>query len=146
MFFATHPTKWRRERIRMTAQELSQPKGLLAQGGPNFSDEPAVVRAMWEDMLASLATKAEVDDSLDEPGLRVSADRYLAGRDPAADLASPVFADLSGLLPLLIEVGSGEILLDDSTRLAAKAGADEVDVTLHVWPEMVHDCHFSPSC
>lgn len=102
----------------------------------------AVTLSPWTDLTfsgASMSTKAEVDNSLDEPGLRVSAERYLAGADPASPLASPVFADLSGLPPLLIEVGSGEILLDDSTRLAAKAASDEVDVTLHVWPEMVHD-------
>jgi acetyl esterase/lipase len=102
----------------------------------------AALLSPWTDLTLtgdSISDKADVDDSLDEPGLRISAERYLAGRDSRTPLASPLFADLTGLPPLLVEVGSSEILLDDSTRLAAKAGAAEVDVTLHVWPRLVHD-------
>lgn len=63
---------------------------------------------------------------------------YLAGADPTQPLASPVLADLTGLPPLFIQVGSHEIILDDSRRLAERAEADGVQVYLDVWPEMIH--------
>ncbi|MGN5380761.1 alpha/beta hydrolase [Streptomyces lasalocidi] len=53
-------------------------------------------------------------------------------------MASPVFADLTGLAPLLIQVGSHEILLDDAVRLASRAAADDVHVELQVWPQVPH--------
>nr|WP_220702409.1 alpha/beta hydrolase [Rhodococcus opacus] len=53
-------------------------------------------------------------------------------------LASPLHADLTGLPPLLIQVGSAEILLDDATRLAARAGAAHVHTELQIWPHMMH--------
>jgi monoterpene epsilon-lactone hydrolase len=56
-------------------------------------------------------------------------------KDP---LISPLFADLSGVPPLLIQVGSAETLLADATRLAAFAGAADVEVTLQIWPQMIH--------
>jgi acetyl esterase/lipase len=56
-------------------------------------------------------------------------------RDPRL---SALYADLRGLPPTLIQVGSAETLLDDSTRLAAAAGAAEVAVTLEIWPHMIH--------
>ena len=58
--------------------------------------------------------------------------------DPRHPLASPVYADLTGLPPLMIQVGDAEAFLDDSTTLAANARAAGVDVTLEVWPEMIH--------
>jgi monoterpene epsilon-lactone hydrolase len=96
----------------------------------------------WTDLTFTgdtLATKAEVDNSLSEAGLRSGAAQYLAGHSATDPLVSPLLGTLTGLAPLLIEVGSDEILLSDSTRFAAKAGESLVDVTLHVWPEMVHD-------
>jgi acetyl esterase/lipase len=63
---------------------------------------------------------------------------YLGEADPRHPLASPIYADLHGLPPLLIEVGDDEILLDDSRRLAARARADGVDVTLREWPKLFH--------
>ena len=64
---------------------------------------------------------------------------YTQGRaDPLAPLCSPLNGDLRGLPPLLIQVGDAEVLLDDSTRLAAKARAAGVDATLSVYPEMPH--------
>ena len=59
-------------------------------------------------------------------------DHYLAGHDPKDELASPLLADLTGLPPLLIQVGTAEVLLDDSLRLAARAAEHEVDVSLDV--------------
>ncbi len=56
-------------------------------------------------------------------------------RDP---LVSPVFANVSGLPPMLIHVGDDEILLSDSTRFAEKLEAAGVDVEIEIWPEMWH--------
>jgi acetyl esterase/lipase len=66
------------------------------------------------------------------------AGRYMPNGDRSAPLASPVFARLAGLPPLLIQVGSHEVLLDDAVRLAANAGRDDVDVTLQIAPEGTH--------
>jgi acetyl esterase/lipase len=63
---------------------------------------------------------------------------YLNGADPRTPLAAPLYADLRGLPPLLIQVGRREVLLDDSTRLALAAQRAGVDVTLEVWPGMIH--------
>ncbi|HEY3560659.1 MAG TPA: alpha/beta hydrolase [Kribbella sp.] len=60
------------------------------------------------------------------------AEHYLGGADAHNELASPVFADLTGLAPLLVQVGSAEVLLDDSLRLVARAAEQEVDVSLDV--------------
>lgn len=63
---------------------------------------------------------------------------YLGDADPRQPSVSPVFGDFTGIPPLLIQVGEHEMLRDDSVRVAAKARADGVDVTLEVWPGMVH--------
>ncbi len=61
-----------------------------------------------------------------------------AGMDRRDPRLSALYAELRGLPPLLIQVGSAETLLADSTRLAAAAGAAEVEVTLEIWPRMIH--------
>ena len=66
---------------------------------------------------------------------------YLGGASPRTPGASPVHANLAGLPPLLIQVGSTEVLLDDSTHLAERAGAAGVKVRLDVWPQMFHVWH-----
>ncbi len=66
------------------------------------------------------------------------AELYLVNTDPRNPLASPVFGDYTGIPPLLIQAGEHEMLRDDSVRVAAKARADGVKVTLEVWPGMVH--------
>jgi acetyl esterase/lipase len=66
------------------------------------------------------------------------AQHYLAGHDPRDELISPVFADLIGLPPLLIQVGSHEVLLDDAVRLATRAAESEVDVALEVVAGVPH--------
>jgi epsilon-lactone hydrolase len=86
---------------------------------------------------------ARKDLMLDVRKERKSVEIYLGGTDPRAPLASPYFADLSGLPPLLIQVGSHELLLSDSMRLADKARAAGVDVTLEVWPGMQHEWQFA---
>ena len=98
----------------------------------------------WVDLAcagASMKTKAAEDPSLTEHGLRVTAAHYLHGASATLPLASPIHADLTGLPPLLIHVGSTEILLDDAVRLAAAAGAAGVSVRLEIWPRMIHDWH-----
>lgn len=70
--------------------------------------------------------------------MALGAELYLAGADPRTPLASPLFADLRGLPPLLIHVGADEILLDDSTRLAERAREAGVAVELRVWQWVPH--------
>src|SRR5260370_40101787 len=66
---------------------------------------------------------------------------YLAGTDPAHPLVSPLHADLAGLPPLLVQVGSAETLLDDAVRIVRRAGAADVRVRLAIWPHMSHAWH-----
>ncbi len=87
---------------------------------------------------ASFATKAGVDPNISAAAIRTRVDDYLADTDATDPLVSPVFADLSGLPPLLIQAGSHEVLLDDATRLAVKAAADDVAVTLDITPGVPH--------
>jgi acetyl esterase/lipase len=70
--------------------------------------------------------------------LQRMAGEYLQGGDPKQPLASPLYANLQGLPPLLMQVGDAEVLLDDTTRVAEKAKAVGVDVTVEVYPEMMH--------
>jgi epsilon-lactone hydrolase len=87
---------------------------------------------------SSYAGKADADPAISAQAIRTRAADYLAGADPADPLVSPVFADLSGLPPLLIQAGSHEVLLDDATRLAVKAAADDVAVILDITPGVPH--------
>ena len=98
----------------------------------------------WTDMEAtgqSFATNAEVDPNVDRDRIYQIAKIYLAGKDPRAPLASPIHADLSGLPPLLLQVGSIETLLDDTTVLAKKAKEAGVEVEVDVWDDMPHVWH-----
>jgi monoterpene epsilon-lactone hydrolase len=70
--------------------------------------------------------------------LRRRAADYAGGNDPATAQISPIFADLTDLPPLLIQAGSHEILLDDAIRLAARAAAADVAVTLEITPDVHH--------
>jgi monoterpene epsilon-lactone hydrolase len=87
---------------------------------------------------SSITGKAQADPAFGAEAIRTRAADYLAGTDPADPLVSPIFADLSGLPPLLIQAGSHEVLLDDATRLAAKAAADDVAVILDITPGVPH--------
>jgi len=87
---------------------------------------------------ASYAGKAHADPAITARAIRTRAADYLAGTDPADPRVSPLFADLTGLPPLLIQAGSHEVLLDDATRLAAKAAADDVAVILDITPGVPH--------
>ena len=99
------------------------------------------VASPWVDLTttgASMTTKADVDPSLTAAGLRRRARDYATSHDLADGRISPVFADLTNFPPLLIQVGGNEVLLDDATRLAARAAADGVPVTLEVTPDVPH--------
>ncbi len=98
----------------------------------------------WVDLLntgGSIAGKADVDPMIGKAYLDDLASQYLGGADPRSPRASPLYADLHGLPPLLIQVGTAETLLDDATRLAARAGAADVRATLSTWPHMIHVWH-----
>ncbi|MGO4327636.1 alpha/beta hydrolase [Cupriavidus sp. M-11] len=99
----------------------------------------------WTDLTMSgdsIRAKADVDPIISMEGLQAFARSYLQeDNDPRNPLASPLFGDLAGLPPMQIHVGGDESLLDDATRLAARAGAAGVDVTLKVWPGMFHEWH-----
>ncbi len=108
----------------------------------------------WTDLTlsgATLATKADVDPLMHKEYLAELVAAYLpAGMDPKDPRVSPLYADLKGLPPTLIQVGSAETLLDDATRFAEAAGAADVAVTLEVWPHMIHafpvwNAHLEPA-
>jgi acetyl esterase/lipase len=104
----------------------------------------ALLISPWADLTgkaASHSTKAAEDPTLTAEALRISADYYLGGASAEHPLASPIHADLSGLPPLLIQVGSAEILLDDAVALAAAAGRANAAVRLEIWPDMPHVWH-----
>jgi acetyl esterase/lipase len=86
----------------------------------------------------TIVGKQTVDPILTPEGLRLRIPDYVAGADAADPLISPVFANLSGLPPLLIQVGSHEILLSDALRLAGQAATADVPVTLEVVPGVPH--------
>jgi epsilon-lactone hydrolase len=99
----------------------------------------------WTDLTMSgstLATKDAVDPLIHQGYLCELADAYLGRaadrKDPSV---SPLFAELTGMPPMLIQVGSAETLLDDSVRLAAAAGQADVPVSLEIWPHMIHAWH-----
>ena len=93
----------------------------------------------------SLQTKANVDPIVSSELLNMVANSYLPDGNFLNPIVSPIHADLSNLPPLLIHVGSQEVLLDDSLRLASKAAEDNVTVELKVWQDMIHCFHqFAP--
>jgi len=87
---------------------------------------------------ATMETKREVDVLMSPDNLKARVSDYASGQDAALGLISPIFADLSGLPPLIIQVGSHEVLLDDAVRLAQSAAATDVEVTLDITPRVPH--------
>jgi acetyl esterase/lipase len=86
----------------------------------------------------TLAGKSELDPLLSPEGLRARVPDYVGGADAADPYISPIFGDLRGLPPLLIQVGSHEVLLSDALRLAGRAAIADVPVTLEVTPGVPH--------
>jgi len=104
---------------------------------------PAAVAVLspWVDLTASgesMRTRRGIDPVFEPSDIEGYVAKYLGDGDRRAPLASPLFADLHGLPPLLIQVGGNELLLDDAVRLASRAAADDVDVTLRVWAGVPH--------
>jgi epsilon-lactone hydrolase len=98
----------------------------------------------WVDLALtgeSMGTNATHDPIVSRAMLLGWGKLYLGDHDPLTPLASPLYADLRGLPPLLIQAASAEVLLDDATRLAVRAAAGGVRTTLEIWPEMLHVWH-----
>ncbi|MER7243244.1 alpha/beta hydrolase [Kribbella sp. NPDC000426] len=121
---------------------------ILAARREDLPLPPAVVVfSPWVDLTlsgASMDARGDFDPLFSRAHMEAYAEHYLAGHDPKDELASPLLADLTGLPPLLIQVGTAEVLLDDSLQLAARAAEQEVDVSLdvvagapHVYPYML---------
>ena len=109
-------------------------------------DQPAAMITMspWVNLACdgeTMDSKAKQDPVATQEGLLRCARDYLNGQDVKDPFVSPAFADLRGLPPLLIQVGTREILLDDSRKLAVRARADDVPVRLEEWPGQIHTWH-----
>ena len=102
----------------------------------------------WVDMEGlggSMTTRADKDPMVQREGLVAMGGVYLGSADPRSPLAAPMYADLAGLPPLLIQVGTRETLYDDATRLARVAMDSEVETVFEPWKEMIHVWHlFAP--
>ncbi|MCC7365549.1 MAG: alpha/beta hydrolase [Dehalococcoidia bacterium] len=103
----------------------------------------AAVISPWTDLActgASITARKHLDPIITgDP--RGSAAQYLGGHDPYDPAASPLYADFHGFPPLLVQVGTAEVLFDDSARLAARACEAGVPVCFEPWPDMVHVWH-----
>jgi len=86
----------------------------------------------------TMDTKHEVDPLMSRQALQARVTDYTAGHDATVGLISPIFADLSGLPPLIIQAGTHEVLLDDAVRLAQQAATADVEVTLDITPRVPH--------
>lgn len=98
----------------------------------------------WVDMEAlgkSFVDRAATDPTVQKETILTMANWYLGGADPRHPHVAPIYGDLRGLPPLLIQVGAVETLLDDSIALARTAGMADVPVELQIWPEMIHIWH-----
>ncbi|MBJ7483883.1 alpha/beta hydrolase [Brevundimonas sp.] len=101
----------------------------------------AYCQSPWVDLECvgeSMDSIADADVLLRRDFLLVQAERYLGGRSGQDPLANPLFANLRGLPPMMIQAGSAEILLDDAIRLAERAGKAGVEITLEIAPDMLH--------
>ena len=98
----------------------------------------------WVDLAVmgeSMESKAAEDPIVSRAMLSEWAKLYLGKNDARTPLASPLYAELRGLPPMMIQVGSAEVLLDDAKGLAERASAAGVETRLEVWPEMIHVWH-----
>ncbi len=133
------------QRIALCGESAGGGLALAAMISLREAGEPlpacAWLSSPWTDLAQSgetMKTKDEIDPLVHKPYLDELAAVYLHGADVRNPLVSPIYADLHGLPPLLIHVGSAETLLDDSVRIATRAGAAGVRVTLDIWPNMIH--------
>jgi len=101
----------------------------------------AFVMSPYADLTLSgttIETKREADPLLSREALAARVPDYTSGQDAALGLISPIFADLTGLPPLIIQAGTHEVLLDDAIRLARQAATADVQVTLDITPQVPH--------
>ncbi len=101
----------------------------------------ALVMSPYADLTlagTTMETKREVDPLMSREALQPRVTDYTGGQDAALGLISPIFAELSGLPPLIIQAGSHEVLLDDALRLAKQAATADVEVTLDITPGVPH--------
>jgi acetyl esterase/lipase len=101
----------------------------------------AVAISPWVDLEGigtSMTARAAQDPMVQKDGLLWMAGMYLGGRDAKTPLAAPLHADLKGLPPILVQAGTAETLLDDSTRIAERLHAAGVELRLSIWPNMLH--------
>ena len=116
---------------------------LLASLGKDGPAQPAAAFLLspWADLTLSgetMTSMVGIDPVFTREKVSVRAADYVGATNPADPSISPIFADLHGLPPILIQAGSHEILLDDSIRLARRAAVDDVDITLNVTPGVPH--------
>ncbi|WMJ69212.1 alpha/beta hydrolase [Stenotrophomonas sp. 24(2023)] len=90
---------------------------------------------------ASIDTRDGLDPQASRQGLTLLAKAFLNGALPTDPDASPVFADVRGLPPILVQIGENEVMLSDAMRLATHLGENRVRVSLEVWPGMFHVWH-----
>jgi len=117
---------------------------LAARGEGLPMPAAACLISPWTDLTCAsetYKTRAEADPMIEAEGIRAMAGVYLGGANPRDPLASPNFADLAGLPPMLIQVGDDEVLLDDSRILAKRAREAGCDVELEVSDGMIHVWH-----
>ena len=122
----------------ISALAAARDRGLPAPAG-------ALCFSPWTDLACtgpSMSSKAASDPVIQKAGALLFADLYLNGAPATAPLASPLYADVRGLPPVLIQVGEREVLLDDAVRMAARLREAGVDARLDVWEDMVHVWHF----
>ena len=138
-------SRLRESRSGVTAPAAGLPLALIGRLIELGEELPACAWLVspWTDLTlsgATLVTKDAVDPIIHQSYLDELASAYLpAGTDRTDPRVSLLYADLKGFPPILIQVGSAETLLDDSVRLAAKVGvADDVSLTLQMWPHMIH--------
>jgi epsilon-lactone hydrolase len=101
----------------------------------------AYLLSAWTDLAGtgeSMRSRADADPMIDPRDMPATAARYVPDGDLRNPHASPLYADLAGLPPLLIHVGDAEVLLDDSRRLAERAAAAGVAVECEIWPDAFH--------
>ena len=114
--------------LRIKAAPLPQPAGL-------------VLLSPWTDLTlagSSMQSPQQKEWLLTKSFIVDAAQHYAAGQDPRQPTVSPLFADLTGLAAMLVQVGTEEVLLDDATRLSQAATGQGVPVTLQIWPKLWH--------
>ncbi|MDR3473025.1 MAG: alpha/beta hydrolase [Devosia sp.] len=112
-----------------------------ARGGRTKPPAAAAAMSPWTDLALTgdtLVAKAASDPFLTRPALQSAADQYLGARNPRDPSASPLYGDLAGLAPVMIQVGEDEILLDDARRYAERFTAAGGDLQLHQWAGLPH--------